>query len=138
MERGANMTDHTNKYKYLGTNDDQSFCCLCGKEELIKVIWLENTETGEIAHYGVCCGAKLQGIKTEEFKVWIKEEKEKIKEETRFEIYKKYCELVKYGTSTEKIETVKKWIKDADMTISYFNKVMFGKIRRPNVFKIKK
>ena len=46
-------------YQILGINDDESYCTLCGKVALKRVVWMENTETNEINCYGTCCAAKL-------------------------------------------------------------------------------
>ncbi|EKY4113655.1 TPA: hypothetical protein ACGW3M_001005 [Pseudomonas aeruginosa] len=43
------------RYKLLGINDDKSFCECCGKKGLKKVVWIEDTETGEIRHFGTTC-----------------------------------------------------------------------------------
>jgi hypothetical protein len=45
----------------LGINGDQDFCDVCGKVELSKVVWLENTETGEIKAAGTTCAARMLG-----------------------------------------------------------------------------
>lgn len=47
----------TSKFKVLGVNDDQDSCECCGKQGLKKVVWIENTETGSIQHFGVVCAA---------------------------------------------------------------------------------
>jgi hypothetical protein len=41
-----------------GINDDKSFCECCGKSGLQRVIWIEDTETGEIKHFGTSCALK--------------------------------------------------------------------------------
>lgn len=56
------MKDDYNKlYKLVAINDDIDFCIACGKEELKRVMWLENLETGIIEHYGTTCGARMLG-----------------------------------------------------------------------------
>lgn len=47
----------TTKYKVLAVNDDKDFCECCGKSNLKKVVWIENTETNQIQHFGVVCAA---------------------------------------------------------------------------------
>jgi len=49
-----------NKFKCLGVNDDKDFCMCCGKVNLKAVVWIENTETGEIKHFGTTCATKPQ------------------------------------------------------------------------------
>jgi len=46
-----------NRFKVLGINDDKSFCECCGKDGLQRVVWIEDTETGEIKHFGTTCAA---------------------------------------------------------------------------------
>lgn len=45
------------RYQVLGVNDDKDFCQCCGKEGLKRVVWIEDTETGEIRHFGTTCAA---------------------------------------------------------------------------------
>jgi hypothetical protein len=56
------------RFHVLGVNDDEDFCMCCGKLHLKRVVWIEDTETGEIRHYGVNCAqnpAKAFGVKAE-------------------------------------------------------------------------
>lgn len=46
------------RFLVKGINDDQSFCECCGKSGLNRVVWIEDTETGEIKHFGTTCAAK--------------------------------------------------------------------------------
>lgn len=60
-----------NRYKILGINDDESTCSCCGKQYLKKVVWIEDTETGVIEHFGVICAlkpAKCFGLTKEDLK----------------------------------------------------------------------
>lgn len=41
-----------------GINDDKDFCECCGKNGLQRVVWIEDTETGEIKHFGTSCAQK--------------------------------------------------------------------------------
>ena len=45
------------KFKVLGVNDDMDFCECCGKQNLARVVWIENPETGKIQHFGTVCAA---------------------------------------------------------------------------------
>lgn len=47
-----------NRFKVLGVNDDKDFCECCGKQGLKKVVWIEDSETGKIQHFGVVCATK--------------------------------------------------------------------------------
>ena len=46
------------RFKIKGINDEESFCMCCGKSGLQKVVWIEDTETGEIQHFGCICALK--------------------------------------------------------------------------------
>lgn len=46
------------RFKVLGINDDRSFCECCGKDMLKKVVWIEDTETGDVRHFGTTCALK--------------------------------------------------------------------------------
>ena len=53
------------RFVVKGVNDEQSFCCCCGKSGLKRVVWIEDTETGAIGHYGTTCAespAKAFGV----------------------------------------------------------------------------
>lgn len=47
------------KYRILGVNGDKDFCSCCGKQNLQKVVWIENTGSCEVNHYGTTCAAYL-------------------------------------------------------------------------------
>ena len=47
----------TNRFKVLGVNDDSDSCECCGKTNLKRVVWIEDTETGAVQHFGVVCAA---------------------------------------------------------------------------------
>lgn len=61
-----------------GINDDKSFCECCGKNGLQRVVWIEDTETGEIKHFGTSCAQKpAKGFDcVEEIKSALKQFKE--------------------------------------------------------------
>lgn len=44
-------------FKVLAVSDDRDFCECCGKTGLKRVVWIENTETGDIKHFGTTCAA---------------------------------------------------------------------------------
>ena len=46
------------RFVVKGINDDKSFCECCGRENLKCVVWIEDTETGEIKHFGSTCAGK--------------------------------------------------------------------------------
>ena len=70
-----------NRFKVLGINDDRNFCECCGKSGLQRVVWIEDTETGEVKHFGTSCAAKpAKGFDcTNEIKEAIKSVTRKIK-----------------------------------------------------------
>lgn len=45
------------RYKVLAVNDDRDFCECCGRQRLKQVVWIEDTETQEIKHFGTTCAA---------------------------------------------------------------------------------
>lgn len=46
------------RFLVKGINDDKSFCECCGKNGLQRVVWIEDTETGDIKHFGTSCAMK--------------------------------------------------------------------------------
>ncbi|QOV06318.1 hypothetical protein CPT_Maja_098 [Burkholderia phage Maja] len=46
------------RYIVRGVNDDRDFCECCGKKGLKRVVWIEDTETSEIKHFGTTCAAQ--------------------------------------------------------------------------------
>jgi len=64
-----------------GINDDKSHCECCGKSGLQRVVWIEDTETGEIKHFGTSCAMKpAKGFDcSAEIKSAIKQAKEEEK-----------------------------------------------------------
>ena len=62
------MSTATNRFKVLGVNDEQTECCCCGKTGLKRVVWIEDTEAGDIRHFGTSCAespSKSFGLKSE-------------------------------------------------------------------------
>jgi len=58
----------TGRFAVKGINDEQSFCSCCGKQGLKRVVWIEDTETGDINHFGTSCAenpAKAFGVTSE-------------------------------------------------------------------------
>lgn len=72
------------RFKFLGINDDKSFCMCCGRKGLKQVVWIEDNETGEIRHFGTTCAnepgkgfglkkeiaAELRSLKWKQQQVW--------------------------------------------------------------------
>ena len=58
----------TKEWHIIGINDDETVCALCGKENLKRVVWIENYETGEIMAVGTTCVSKMLGITVKEQK----------------------------------------------------------------------
>ncbi len=71
------------QYKILGINDDATYCTLCNKQELKRVVWLKNNETGEIFPYGTTCAAKLLRITVKEFKTQLNDREKYLQKLTR-------------------------------------------------------
>ena len=56
------------RFVVKGVNDEQNYCSCCGKSGLKRVVWIEDTETGVVSHFGTTCAespAKAFGISTE-------------------------------------------------------------------------
>jgi hypothetical protein len=64
------MTTATaSRFVIKGINDEESSCSCCGKTGLKRVVWIEDTETGEINFFGTSCAtqpAKCFGITKKE------------------------------------------------------------------------
>jgi hypothetical protein len=64
------MTTATaSRFVIKGINDEQDSCSCCGKTGLKRVVWIEDTETGDINHFGTSCAtqpAKCFGISKSE------------------------------------------------------------------------
>jgi hypothetical protein len=59
------------RFKIKAINDEESSCMCCGKSGLQKVVWIEDTETGDIQHFGCICAlkpSKAFGIKEDDLK----------------------------------------------------------------------
>lgn len=46
----------------IGINDDQDTCDCCGKKNLKKVVWMENTDTHETAAFGTTCATRAKKV----------------------------------------------------------------------------
>lgn len=121
-------------YRYLGTNDDSDTCCLCNKTELKKVVWLEHVETGSVQCYGSCCAAKLMGMYSDEYKTWIKAEKERIEKDMMEKIMNKYIAIRDYGANGVRVSSIiKNELKTNKIQIKKFNEYLSSiGMLRPN------
>lgn len=136
--------DYNKRYKYLGTNDHKNECNLCGKKDLKKVIWLEDTEEDFISHYGVSCGAKLKAQSTKEFREWMKEEQIKSDKEKCKELFLQNTDKTKqsgkvyYNYTNEK--TIITELENSNIKLSFFNKYLKENVRTDFIkcFNIKK
>ena len=45
------------RYEVLSVNDDRDFCECCGKTGLKRVVYIRDSETGEVKHFGATCAA---------------------------------------------------------------------------------
>jgi hypothetical protein len=77
------------RFNVKAVNDDRDFCMCCGKSGLKKVVWIEDTETSQISHFGTTCAsspAKAFGLQ-QEIKKAIKdhEKAQKAQEKARKE-----------------------------------------------------
>ena len=51
----ARTLQNLHRFRVLGVNDDKDFCECCGKSGLKRVVWIEDTESGEVSHFGTTC-----------------------------------------------------------------------------------
>ena len=86
------------RFVIRGINDEQSVCSCCGKANLKRVVWIEDTETGDINHFGSVCAespAKAFGITSEirkAVRAYDKAEKATAEAARKAE-YNKVCQL---------------------------------------------
>ena len=43
------------RYKVLAVNDEKDYCECCGRKGLKRVVFIEDTDTNEIKHFGTTC-----------------------------------------------------------------------------------
>lgn len=44
-----------NRFQVVGINDERDYCECCGKKGLKRVVWVRDTETDEVKHFGTTC-----------------------------------------------------------------------------------
>ena len=44
-----------NRFEVLAVNDDRDFCECCGRQGLKRVVWVRDTETDVVKHFGTTC-----------------------------------------------------------------------------------
>jgi hypothetical protein len=49
------MDKAQNRFKVVGVNDERDHCECCGRKGLKRVVWIEDTETNEVRHFGTTC-----------------------------------------------------------------------------------
>lgn len=86
-------TKEDRMFKVLRVDGSMDFCECCGKEGLEKVFWVENSETGEVKHFGMYCVKSPQkGFDVEEVKLALntynKEQRKLKKEQDRAHMVK--------------------------------------------------
>lgn len=70
-------TSATSRFIVLGVNDDQDFCQCCGRNGLKRVVWIEDTETQDVRHFGTTCATQpAKGFPKDEIKKAIAEHTE--------------------------------------------------------------
>lgn len=51
------------RFAVIGVNDERDYCECCGRKRLKRVVWIEDTETQEIKHFGTTCAtAPIKGF----------------------------------------------------------------------------
>jgi hypothetical protein len=96
------------RFVVKGINDEQSFCSCCGKQGLKRVVWIEDTETGDINHFGTSCAenpAKAFGV-TSEIRKAVREYDKAAKvaaEKARAAEFQRLCQVAEstYGGKRE-------------------------------------
>ena len=72
MVRGlmsATTTKTSQRFIVRGVSDDADFCMCCGRTGLKRVVWIEDTETQEVRHFGTtCAAAPVKGFPKDEIK----------------------------------------------------------------------
>ena len=46
------------QYRVIAVNSDSDECACCGRKKLVKVVWIENLETGEVDCFGRTCAVR--------------------------------------------------------------------------------
>lgn len=55
-----------NRFQVLAVNDEKDFCECCGKKNLKRVVFVRDTETDEVKHFGTSCAvAPAKGFNIE-------------------------------------------------------------------------
>lgn len=83
------------RFEVVGINDKRDYCECCGKKNLARVVWIRDTETDEVKHFGTVCAqapAKGFNLRTE-----IKAEISKFDRRERAVNYMAMCEYKKRG-----------------------------------------
>jgi hypothetical protein len=51
------------RFEVVGVNDERDTCECCGRKNLKRVVWIRDTETDEVKHFGtVCATAPAKGF----------------------------------------------------------------------------
>jgi hypothetical protein len=111
------------RFKVLGINQDAAFCQCCNKQDIQRVVWIEDTETGEIKHFGTVCAVKpAKGFDC------VKEIKEQIKKLDYFlKMFAAY-DFKNYREAGGKMIQVADGVKPENMTL-------FTEVKAANVAK---
>lgn len=55
-----------NRFQVVGVNDERDFCECCGRKNLKRVVWVRDTETDDVKHFGTTCAvAPAKGFQIE-------------------------------------------------------------------------
>lgn len=61
------------RFQVLAVNDEKDTCQCCGRSGLKRVVWISDTETGDIKHFGTTCAtAPVKGFDVKAIKEAIK------------------------------------------------------------------
>jgi predicted metal-binding protein len=55
-QKGREIMDK--RYQVVGVNDENDYCECFGKKNLKRVVWINDTESGEVKHFGTTCATR--------------------------------------------------------------------------------
>ena len=50
----------SNRFQVVAVNDERDFCECCGRTGLKRVVWILDSEAGEVKHFGTTCATAPQ------------------------------------------------------------------------------
>ncbi|MDR8093112.1 hypothetical protein KPB05_37280 [Burkholderia gladioli] len=82
------------RFEVVGVNDERDFCECCGRQRLKRVVWIRDTETDDVKHFGTTCATSpVKGFNLDtEIKraISVFQSKEKAFNAAVYQIYKRH------------------------------------------------